>query len=70
MIAWTPYALLAMYLVFIDSKGFSPIVEAIPSLTAKSSMLWTAVLYVFTNKQYLKEEYDLDKTEDELQELK
>lgn len=52
MIAWTPYAVIAMYVVFIDEKGFSPITEAIPSLIAKSSMLWTAVLYYITNRIY------------------
>jgi hypothetical protein len=67
MIAWTPYALLAIYLVFIDSKGFSPLVEAIPSLTAKSSMLWTAVIYVYTNKKYLKKEYELIQPKEQLE---
>lgn len=52
MFAWTPYAVIAMYVVFVDSNGFSPLAEAVPSLIAKSSMLWTAVLYVFSNKMY------------------
>jgi hypothetical protein len=35
MIAWTPYAVIAMYIVFIDSKGVSPLAETVPSMLAK-----------------------------------
>lgn len=65
MFAWTPYAVLAMYVVFIDSNGFSPTVEAVPSMIAKTSMLWTAVLYYILNRNFYKFQNSTDEYVDE-----
>ena len=64
MCAWTPYAVVAMYIVFVDSKGFSPTVEAVPSMIAKSSMLWTSVLYFVLNKNAYRFDSPDDNDED------
>ena len=52
MVAWSPYAIIALYAVFVDEKGLSPLAESIASFFAKSSMLWTAVLYYLSNRIY------------------
>lgn len=48
-ISWTPYAITSMYTAFINPSGVSPIVATLPSLFAKSSMLWPSVLYIFSS---------------------
>lgn len=50
VLAWLPYAIMAMYCVFIDSN-LSPIVETVPSMFAKTSLLWPAVINLFGNKE-------------------
>ncbi|RNA43725.1 vertebrate ancient opsin-like [Brachionus plicatilis] len=44
IISWTPYAISSMYTAFINSSGVPPLVSTLPSLFAKSSMLWPPVL--------------------------
>ena len=51
VVAWTPYAMVAMYSAFINPKGVSPLLGTIPAIFAKSSMLWTSVIYIFSNRQ-------------------
>ncbi|RNA33310.1 arthropsin [Brachionus plicatilis] len=48
--SWTPYALVSMYSAFIDEQGVSPLAGTLPAIVAKSSMLWTALVYIFSNK--------------------
>ncbi|RNA30626.1 melanopsin [Brachionus plicatilis] len=49
IISWTPYAITSMYTAFINPSGVSPLVATLPSLFAKSSMLWPSVLYIFSS---------------------
>ncbi|CAF1075996.1 unnamed protein product [Brachionus calyciflorus] len=49
IISWTPYALVSMYTAFFNPKGVSPLFATLPSLFAKSSMLWPSVLYIFSS---------------------
>ncbi len=49
-ISWTPYALVALYAAFVDSN-LAPLSGTLPAMFAKSSMVWSSVLYIFTNKQ-------------------
>lgn len=49
IISWTPYAVISMYTAFINPSGVSPLVATLPSLFAKSSMLWPSVLYIFSS---------------------
>lgn len=50
VITWTPYAVVSLYSAFIDSNAITPIGSTIPALFAKSSMLWSTLLYLLTNK--------------------
>lgn len=50
MITWTPYALVSMYRAFTVSSRLSRLAASLPSLIAKSSLIWTSLLYLFTNR--------------------
>lgn len=50
IISWTPYAAVAFYSAFI-STDLPPIAGTLPAMFAKSSLVWTSVLYIFSNKQ-------------------
>ncbi|CAF0955798.1 unnamed protein product [Brachionus calyciflorus] len=50
VVSWTPYAMVSMYSAFIDEEGVSPLAGTLPAVIAKSSMLWTALIYVFSNR--------------------
>ena len=47
----TPYALVALYAAFIDAESILPLFGTLPAMFAKSSQLWTSLLYIITNKQ-------------------
>ena len=47
----TPYALVALYAAFVDAEGILPLYGTLPAMFAKSSQLWTSLLYIITNKQ-------------------
>ncbi len=57
--SWTPYAIVTLYTAFIQSHSVSPIMATIPAIFAKTSMLWTSVLYVFSNNQ-IKKKFNVD----------
>jgi hypothetical protein len=40
-----------MYSAFLDANGVPPLVGTIPAIFAKSSMLWTSVIYICSNKR-------------------
>jgi hypothetical protein len=40
-----------MYSAFIDANGVAPLVGTIPAIFAKSSMLWTSVIFISSNKK-------------------
>lgn len=50
-ITWTPYAIFAMWSAFIDPHFISPAASLYPALFAKTSMVWSTVFYIFSNKQ-------------------
>nr|QVK45896.1 G protein-coupled receptor [Proales similis] len=50
VISWTPYALVCLYVAFIDAH-LPPMYGTLPAMFAKSCMVWTSVLYIFSNKQ-------------------
>ena len=47
---WIPYAFICMYSAFVNSDHITPIVSTIPALLAKSSMLWSSIFFIYTNK--------------------
>ncbi|CAF1051697.1 unnamed protein product [Brachionus calyciflorus] len=50
VISWIPYALVSLYRVFVDQK-VSPLMGTIPAMFAKSTLLWTSLLYIYSNRQ-------------------
>lgn len=42
--------MVAIYSAFINSAGVEPLLGTIPAIIAKSSMLWTSLIYIFSNK--------------------
>ncbi|CAF0751292.1 unnamed protein product [Brachionus calyciflorus] len=52
MISWTPYAIVSLISSFFYNYiKISPIGSLIPSVFAKTSLLWPSVLYIFSNNQ-------------------
>nr|QVK45897.1 G protein-coupled receptor [Proales similis] len=49
--SWTPYAIVTLYIAFIDSEGVSPLLATLPALFAKSSMLWPALYFILFDKK-------------------
>ncbi|CAF1150452.1 unnamed protein product [Brachionus calyciflorus] len=50
VISWSPYALVSVYGAFLDQK-VSPLMGTIPSMFAKSTLLWTSLLYIYSNRK-------------------
>ena len=50
-ISWTPYSLVAMYSAFINSHHISPMAATLPAMFAKSSLAWSTVLFIHSNKE-------------------
>lgn len=54
VVAWTPYAIVSLYSAFISTEEIEPILTTLPSIFAKSSMLWPTVLYIWSNRKIRK----------------
>ncbi|RNA28801.1 melanopsin [Brachionus plicatilis] len=50
VVSWTPYAMVSMYRVFVD-QNVSPMAGTIPAMFAKSTLLWTSLLYIYSNRK-------------------
>jgi len=50
LIAWTPYAFVSFYTGFVDDETISPSASTIPAFIMKSSMVWSTIFFVLTNK--------------------
>ncbi len=48
---WSPYAVVALYSSFGDPEKISPLGAVLPAVFAKSSMLWSSLYYVLSNKK-------------------
>lgn len=42
--------MVCMYSAFISDKPLPPLYGTVPAIFAKSSMLWTSLVYLLTNK--------------------
>ena len=51
LIAWTPYAIMAMGATYGSPEVFTPSIAVLPALFAKTSTCYNPVIYVFMNKQ-------------------
>ena len=50
MLAWTPYAIVTLIAAFGNSEIITPLMGTIPAVIAKSSMVWSSLLYILSNK--------------------
>lgn len=50
LITWTPYSLVSMWSAFVNPDHISPLGSTIPAMFAKSSMVWSTILFVYSNK--------------------
>ena len=48
MVSWVPYAAVCIWTVL--GGHVTPFASTLPAMFAKSSLLWTSVLYFITNK--------------------
>ena len=44
-LAWTPYVIMSIWIIFFDSKGLIPIIGIIPTICCKLSACANALLY-------------------------
>lgn len=51
LVAWTPYAILALLIQFGDPDYVSPAMGVVPALVAKSSICYNPLIYVGLNTQ-------------------
>ena len=51
LIAWTPYAIMAMGATYGSPEVFTSSTAALPALFAKASNCYNPIIYVFMNKQ-------------------
>lgn len=49
-VTWTPYAIVALWSSFINPGGVSPLTATLPAVIAKSSMLWSPLFFILSNK--------------------
>lgn len=52
LVAWTPYAAMALFVQFGDADLISPAMAVIPALIAKSSICYNPIIYVGLNTQF------------------
>ncbi|XP_064605546.1 rhodopsin, G0-coupled-like [Liolophura sinensis] len=52
LLCWTPYAAVSLWSAFGNPSDVSPVAGTVPSLIAKSSVVWNPLIYVLTNKQF------------------
>ena len=50
--AWTPYAVVSFYASFVQADAIPTVVEAIPSLFAKTSNIYNPLIYFFSYKSF------------------
>ena len=50
MVSCTPYAFVSFYTAFIDEDAISPLGTTLPAFFLKSSMVWSTLFFVVTNR--------------------
>ena len=48
--SWIPYSFVSMYSAFINADHIGPFASTIPSMLAKSSIVWPTMFYMLSNK--------------------
>ena len=44
-VAWTPYAIMSLWVMFFDAYGLSPTMAVVPTVCSKGSAFANALLY-------------------------
>jgi hypothetical protein len=50
MLSWAPYAFVAMYSTFVDPNHIGPMAATLPSIFAKTWLLWPSLVYRYKNQ--------------------
>ena len=53
LVAWLPYAALALTVMLDPSLYISPQIATVPVFLAKSSTMFNPIIYIFMNRQVL-----------------
>ena len=53
ILSWFPYAMVFLYSAVLGSIG-TPLLGTIPSMFAKSSFLWSSLIFIYSSKQIRK----------------
>ena len=66
ILTWIPYAIEAFYSSLFNSPAKEPLFSVIPTIFAKSSMLWPSLFYLLTNniinkRRRMEHKADLDR---------
>ncbi len=56
LVSWVPYSAVCLYAAFVSSD-IAPMLGTLPAIFAKTSMLWSALFYIFTNNQFKSKVY-------------
>lgn len=48
--SWIPYSFVSMYSAFVNASHLGPFMSTLPSMLAKSSIVWPTMFYMFSNK--------------------
>jgi hypothetical protein len=51
VIAWTPYTITSLLSALYGANAVSPLGSFIPALFAKTSMAWSALFFIFSNRK-------------------
>ena len=51
LLTWLPYGIVSLYSVCIKSDHFSPLVSMLVILFTKTSIVWSTLFYLITNKK-------------------
>lgn len=51
LLTWLPYAIVSLYSACIKSEQFRPLVTMLAILFTKTSIVWSTLFYLITNKK-------------------
>jgi hypothetical protein len=51
LLTWTPYAIVCLYVAFINHDGVPPLVASVPAFFAKLSLIWPSFFNIIANRE-------------------
>ena len=52
LVAWTPYCITSFMVVVFGEHAVSPLGSFMPAMFAKTSMVWGAMFFIFSNANF------------------